>query len=72
MTKKEAKIKMLITMWGWATNHCDGIENGELSDVLDEDVRDGRYTVSQAKKIQNEFFEESERIQCRLQKLRQP
>lgn len=70
MTKKEAKIKALVTIWGWATNHCEGIEKGELSDALQQDVENGRYSETDAKKIQREFFLESEIIHTRLRKIR--
>lgn len=70
MTKKEAKVKALTTLWGWATNHCEGIEKGELSDVLSGDVHSGRFTESEAKKIQKAYFDESERIINRLRKLK--
>lgn len=70
MTKKEAKIKALVTLWGWASNHHEGIEKGELSDVLSEDVYNGRYTESEAKKIQIAYKEEGYRILKRLRKLR--
>ena len=70
MTKKEAKIKMLITMWGWATNHCENIEDGQLSDVGEQDVRSGRYSQEEATLIQYQYFLESKRILVRLKKLR--
>lgn len=70
MTAKEAKIRALVTMWGWATNHCEGIEKGELSDVLSEDVYAERYTESEAKKIQKQFYLESQRIKRRIAILR--
>lgn len=43
MTKKQAKIEALRTLWGWATKHCEGIKNGDLSDELSEDICSGRY-----------------------------
>lgn len=70
MTPTQAKIKALKTMWGWATNHSEIIkENGGLSDVLYQDVRMGRYTQTEAKKIQKEFHEEGKNIVKRLAEL---
>lgn len=70
MTKKQAKIEALRTLWGWATKHCEGIEDGVLSDELSEDVHAERFSESEAKIIQEQYFIESERIHKRLVKLR--
>lgn len=70
MTHKEIKLKVLKRLWCWATTECEGYETGELSDVLEQDVLDGRYTEKEAKKIQKEMFKESERMWKRLKKLK--
>ena len=69
MNNNEARIKALITLWGWVSNCCEGIEYGELSDVLEDDVMDGRYSLEDAKKIQKAYKKEADLISKKIDRL---